>query len=495
MNSSNKEPQAPIHKADFLKEDRLFINGEFVPSTSGRKFDVTNPTTEEVVASVYEADAQDVDIAVQAAKTAFPAWAALSAETRSNYLIKLAEEVEQHVEQLTRLEAITMGMTHASSQIILGLVASYLKYYANKAIDLAGETSLNTPEYLNLSIRQPYGVCAGIIPWNAPLLMLVNKVGPALASGNTIVLKSSEKSPLSSIAFATFCQKVGLPKGVINIITGFGRPCGEALGKHMDIRKISFTGSVATGRAIQKASAVSNLKDVSLELGGKSPLLIFDDASLQKAVPAAAFSMLYNSGQVCMASTRIYVQEGIATKFVEALKQAMSQMGAPGDPTLPETRRGPQVDKLQHDRVLSYLDYAKEEGHQIVLGGNRAGNKGYFVDATIIRDVPENDKLVKEEIFGPVLVINTFTDEAEVLKRANDTEYGLYSSVFTNDLTRAVRVAKALEAGAVGVNCTSPYMPIDLPIGGWKQSGTGGREFGKQCLDSWTQLKSVFISL
>ncbi|KAF4458118.1 Aldehyde dehydrogenase [Fusarium albosuccineum] len=298
MNPHIMELQAPIYKADFLKEDRLFINGEFVSSNFGRKFDVTNPTTEEVIASVYEADSQDVDIAVQAAKVAFPAWAALSAETRCNYLIKLAEEVEQHVEQLTRLEAITMGMTHASSQIILGLVASYLKYYANKAMDLAGETSLNTPKYLNISIRQPYSVCAGIIPWNAPLLMLVNKVGPALASGNTIVLKSSEKSPLSFIAFAAFCQKVNLPKGVINIITGFGRTCGEALAKHMDIRKISFTGSVATERAIQKASAESNLKDVSLELGGKSPLLIFDDASLEKAVPAAAFSILYNSGHI-----------------------------------------------------------------------------------------------------------------------------------------------------------------------------------------------------
>lgn len=379
--------------------------------------------------------------------------------------------------------------------VVLGMVTRYLRYFASHAIDVIGETSLNTPGYLNLSIRQPYGVCGGIIPWNAPLFMVATKIGPALAAGNTMVLKSSEKAPLSSIAIALLCQKVGLPKGVLNILSGFGRPCGEAIAKHMDIRRISFTGSVATGRAVQKASAESNLKDVSLELGGKSPLLVFDDAPLEKAVRSAAFSILYNSGQVCMASTRIYVQEGIAPKFIEALKQAMTQLGVPGDPTLPDTKRGPQVDKLQFNHVLSYLDHAKSQGFDIALGGNKAADKGYFVDATIVRDVPENDKLVREEIFGPVLVVNTFSEEEEVLKRANDTEFGLYSSVFTSDVSRAVRVAKALEAGAVGVNCTSPFMVVDLPMGGWKQSGAGGREFSKTCLDSWTQLKSVFISL
>ncbi|CAG8894263.1 unnamed protein product [Penicillium egyptiacum] len=480
---------------DSLKENRLFINGEFVPSFSGKKFDIINPTTEEVIASVHEADVGDVDRAVEAAKAAFPAWSALSAQARCDYLSKLADEIEKNEELFIHLEAVTMGMPPSGMKFVLATSKQYLKYFGSHAMDITGETSLNTPGYLNMSIRQPYGVCGGIIPWNAPLLMLITKIGPALAAGNTMVLKSSEKSPFASIVFASLCQRVGLPKGVLNILSGFGQPCGEAIAKHMDIRRISFTGSVATGRAIQKASSESNLKDVSLELGGKSPLLVFDDAPLEKAVMSATFSILYNSGQVCMASTRIYVQESIAPKFIEALKQAMAQMGVPGDPTLADTKRGPQVDKLQFSRVLSYLDHAKEQGFEIALGGNKARDKGYFVDATIVRNVPEDDKLIKEEIFGPVLVVNTFTGEEEVLTRANDTEFGLYSSVFTSDISRALRVAKALEAGAVGVNCTSPFMVVDLPMGGWKQSGAGGREFSKACLDTWTQLKSVFISL
>ncbi|KAH7233893.1 aldehyde dehydrogenase [Fusarium redolens] len=478
-----------------LNENRLFINGEFVPSVSGKTFDLTNPTTEEKIGSVYEAGAEDVDLAVEAAKAAFPAWSALSAEERCDYLIKLADEIEKNEDLFMHLEAIAMGMPQSGTKFVIQLAKRYLRYFGTHAIDITGETSLNTTGYINLSIRQPYGVCGGIIPWNAPLFMIVTKLGPALAAGNTMVVKSSEKSPFASIVVGLLCQNIGLPKGVLNILNGFGRPCGEAIAKHMDIRRISFTGSVATGRAIHKASAESNLKDVSLELGGKSPLLVFDDAPLEKTVMAAAFSILYNSGQVCMASTRIYVQEGIAPKFIEALKGAMLELGVPGDPLLASTKRGPQVDKLQFDRVLSFLDHAKEKGYDIALGGNKALDKGYFVDATIVRDVPENDKLIREEIFGPVLVINTFTDEDEVLKRANDTEFGLYSSVFTSDISRALRVVKSLEAGAVGVNCTSPFMAIDMPMGGWKQSGAGGREFSKACLETWTQLKSVFISL
>ncbi|KAH6953488.1 hypothetical protein HG530_013140 [Fusarium avenaceum] len=481
--------------AQALKENRLFINGEFVPSVSGKTFDLTNPTTEEKIASVYEAGAEDVDLAVKAAKAAFPAWSALSAEERCDYLIELANEIEKNEELFMHLEAVAMGMPQSGTKFVVQLAKRYLRYFGTHAIDITGETSLNTTGYINLSIRQPYGVCGGIIPWNAPLFMIVTKLGPALAAGNTMVVKSSEKSPFASIVVGLLCQKIGLPKGVLNILNGFGQPCGEAIAKHMDIRRISFTGSVATGRAIHKASAESNLKDVSLELGGKSPLLVFDDAPLKKTVMAAAFSILYNSGQVCMASTRIYVQDGIAPKFIEALKGALTELGVPGDPLLASTKRGPQVDKLQFDRVLSFLDHAKEKGYDIALGGNKALDKGYFVDATIVRDVPENDKLIREEIFGPVLVINTFTDEDEVLKRANDTEFGLYSSVFTSDLSRALRVVKSLEAGAVGVNCTSPFMAIDMPMGGWKQSGAGGREFSKACLETWTQLKSVFISL
>lgn len=324
--------------------------------------------------------------------------------------------------------------------------------------------------------------------------MLINKVGPALATGNTLVLKSSEKSPLSSLLIGRLAQEIGLPKGVLNILSGYGRPCGEAIAKHMDIRKVSFTGSVIAGRAVKKAAAESNLKNVTLELGGKSPLVIFEDADLAKAVPSAAFSILANSGQACIASSRVYVHANIADKFMEAMKTAMVQMGVSGDSTVAGTRRGPQADKIQFDRVMSYLAYAKEQKLDMPIGGGREGTTGYFIEPTIIANAPEDSKVMKEEIFGPVVCINTFTDEEEVLKRANDTEYGLYASVFTKDISRALRVAKMLEAGSVGVNCTSPTMAIDMPFGGFKQSGDG-RELSRYSTDYWTELKSVFISL
>lgn len=347
---------------------------------------------------------------------------------------------------------------------------------------------------VNVSFRQPYGVCGAIIPWNAPLFLLIAKVGPALATGNTLVLKTSEKAPLSCLVIARLCKEIGLPKGVLNILSGFGRPCGEAIAKHMEIRKVSFTGSVTAGRAVKKAAADSNLKVVTLELGGKSPLIIFDDADLAKAVPAAAFSILSNSGQACIASSRVYVHSKIADSFREAMASTMAKIGQPGDATVAGSSRGPQVDKIQFDRVMSYITYAKEKGLEITLGGNRVGSTGYFIEPTIIANAPEDSKVVKEEIFGPVVVINTFTDEDEVLKRANDTEYGLYASVFTKDISRALRFAKALEAGQVAVNCTSPTVALDMPFGGYKQSGEG-RELSKHCVDEWTQLKSVYISL
>jgi aldehyde dehydrogenase (NAD+) len=347
---------------------------------------------------------------------------------------------------------------------------------------------------MNITLRQPFGVCGAIIPWNVPLLMLINKVGPALVTGNCLVLKSSEKSPLSSLVIGRLCQEIGLPKGVLNILSGFGRPCGEAIAKHMDIRKVSFTGSVIAGRAIKKAAAESNLKNVTLELGGKSPLVIFDDADLAKAVPSAAFSILANSGQACIASSRVYVHANIADKFMDAMKTAMVEMGKSGDALTAGTKRGPQADKIQFDRVMGYLNYAKEQGYEMPIGGNREGSTGYFIEPTIIANAPEDSKVMREEIFGPVVCINTFTDEEEVLKRANDTEYGLYASVFTKDISRALRVAKQLEAGSVGVNCTSPTMAIDMPFGGYKQSGDG-RELSRYSTDYWTELKSVFIAL
>ena len=368
-----------------------------------------------------------------------------------------------------------------------------LRYSASLAMDVTGESSLNSPEFVNISLRQPFGVGAAIVPWNGPTFMLANKIGPGLVAGNTMVVKSSEKSPLSALVIARIANEIGLPKGVLNVLSGFGFPCGDAISRHIDIRVISFTGSVGTGKAIKKASAESNLKKVVLELGGKNPLIVFNDADLTHAVPAAAASVVANSGQGCILTSRIYVQQDIAEKFIEGVKNAMIKIGGNVDDPTEKTTRGPQADKIQFDRIMNYFQYAKEQGLELRLGGGRARSKGYFVEPTIYTNVPEDARIMKEEIFGPVVCINTFVDEGDVIEKANDTEYGLYASIFTRDISRALRVAKQLEAGSVGINATATTK-LDMPMGGWKQSGDG-REFSKHAWEEWTEQKSVFIKL
>ncbi|UPK93189.1 hypothetical protein LCI18_004124 [Fusarium solani-melongenae] len=457
-------------------ENRLFINGEFVPSKSGRTFEVVNPATEKVAANVFEADIADVDAAVAAAKAAFPAWSELPASERGAYLFKLADALEKHLPELAYLDAISMGKP-VDNDFVNSMASTQLRYFAGQAYESQGDTSLHTPGFVNLTFRQPYGVCGAITPWNAPVTMVTQKAGPALITGNTLVVK-----------------EIGLPKGVLNILTGFGRPCGEAIARHMDIRKLSFTGSTAAGKAVKKAAAETNLKNVTLELGGKSPLIVFDDADLEKAAGASAFSILANSGQACVASSRVFVQSTVADRFVEALKTSMARIGSSGDPLAVGTLRGPQADRLQFSRVMGFLDEAKQLGLEIVTGGDRVGETGYFVQPTVIKGVPEDARVFKEEVFGPVLCLNTFTDEEAVLKSANDTEFGLYASVFTKDISRALRIAKRFEAGNVGVNCASPMLSFDMPFGGWKQSGEG-KENSKYVLDYWTELKTVYVAV
>ncbi|OQV06984.1 Alcohol dehydrogenase GroES-like domain-containing protein [Cladophialophora immunda] len=474
-------------------EDRLFINGEYVPSKAGKNFDVINPATEKIAASVYEADVDDVDLAVQAAKSAFPAWTEAGALVRSGLLLKLADLMEKNADELDYLDAICMGKP-IGDFCGAGFAAYLLRYFAGRSMDVLGTSSLNSPGFVNMAWRQPYGVCAAIIPWNITLITMINKIGPALLAGNTLVLKSSEKCPLSVIALGRLCQEAGIPNGVLNILSGFGQPCGEALAKHMEIRKLSFTGSQTAGRAIKRAAANSNLKKVTLELGGKSPLLIFPDADLSKAIPAAAYSILMLSGQACVASSRIYVHESLADEFVKGMKKEMTKLGQSGDTLDKSTFRGPQADKLQYDRIMGFLTTAREDGLNITLGGGPENKPGLYIQPTIITNAPEQHPVMRDEIFGPVVVINTFKDEDAVMKLANDSEYGLYASVFTKDIQRALRIAKLFEAGIVGVNCTSPSMAFDMPFGGWKASGDG-REYSCFSTDAWTELKSVLIAL
>ncbi|KAH0028800.1 aldehyde dehydrogenase, partial [Aureobasidium melanogenum] len=479
-------------------ETRLFINNEFVESISGKKFDVFNPYSEEKVASVYEALPEDVDRAVETAEAALPAWEEMGAFARADYYYKLADLLEAAGPELAELEAKETGKI-ASQYQEHNFAAKVLRLFAGLALDMNGATSLAKPGHVNMVIRQPYGVCGAIVPWNVPIMAAIFKMGPALIGGNTLVLKSSEKSPLTALVLARLVKEAGFPPGVFNVLSGYGNPAGAAMASHMKIRKIGFTGSARTGRLIKEAAAKSNLKRVSLELGGKSPLIIFEDADLEAAIPAAALSIVFMAGQVCIASSRLYVHSSIADVFQEKLIQALKAMSANtpegSDPLSPEARHAPQVDKAQFENVMKYIELAKESGGEIVLGGKRQTEKGYFIEPTIIRNPDHNSRVSKEEIFGPVLCFNTFDDEDEVMKRANDTEYGLFASLYTKDISRAMRMAKRFESGMVGVNTTSPMTSaLDMPFSGWKASGDG-IDLSKASLDIWTQMKTIFIKI
>ncbi|KAH6846736.1 aldehyde dehydrogenase [Alternaria alternata] len=472
-------------------ETRLFINGEFVESSNGKTFDIINPATLKPVAKVHEASEQDTDNAVAAAKAAFPAWSELTPEKRGSYFKKLASLIRENNDELAALEASSMGRPVGEFIDAYASAAKWDRYAEAGYSVQAGTTSIQTPGFVNMTFRQPYGVVAGIIPWNVPLLFLANKLAPALIVGNTVVLKSSEKAPLTSAKIATLVQQAGFPPGVINIITGFGNVSGSILSHHMDVRALSFTGSSRTGRLIQAAAAKSNLKQVFLELGGKSPAVIFEDADLEKAVKETAHSIQWNSGQVCMANSRIYVQDTVADKYIDLFKQNFEKEIKMGDTLEKGVNHGPQADEAQHKTVLAYLESGKQSGGELITGGGApSGREGYYIEPTIFKNTPEDAKIMKEEIFGPVVNINVFKSEDEVLTKANATEYGLYASVYTKDIDRAMRFAKGLEAGTVGVNCTSPVTGVDMPFGGYKSSGSGREGDPLYSLDNFLETKS-----
>ncbi|KAF5664670.1 aldehyde dehydrogenase [Fusarium denticulatum] len=471
----------------------MLIDGQLVGASDGNTFPLFNPATGDKVADVPEATKDDVNNAVAAAQRAFPAWSALDPAKRGGYMKKLAGLIRQHNDELALLEAKSMGRPLPEFFEGYAAAGSY-EYYAEAWPHIQGQASLNTPGYVTMTLRQPFGVVGAIIPWNAALLFFAGKTAPALITGNTVVLKSSEKAPLGAAKFAELIHKAGFPPGVFNVISGHGNPSGAALSSHMDVRAISFTGSGRTGRAIQEAAAKSNLKKVILELGGKSPVIIFDDADIEQAAKDTMHSIQWNSGQVCMANSRVYVQDTIAEKFIEASKKVLAA-AKPGDPTQKGVDHGPQADKTQYETVLSYIDEGKKSG-KLVQGGKGSYDKtgGFFIEPTIFLDTDENAKIMKEEIFGPVVNINVIQTEEDAIQKANDTEYGLYAAVYTKNIDRAMRVTQQLNSGYVGINCTSPTTARDLPFGGYKSSGQG-REGYLYSMDNFLEVKSVMMKV
>lgn len=474
-------------------ETRLFINGKFKEASDGKTFDIYNPATTKLVAKVHEASEDDTNAAVAAAKAAFPSWSNLPVEKRSACLKKLASLIRENNAELAALEAASMGKPVGT--YFDGMAgAGRWDYFAEAGYLVQGTTSVQTPGFINMTLRQPYGVVAAIIPWNVPMLFLSNKLAPALIVGNTVVLKSSEKAPLTSCKFATLVEKAGFPPGVINVITGFGNVSGSVLSHHMDVRALSFTGSGRTGRLIQAAAAQTNLKAVMLELGGKSPAIVFEDADIQDAAKQTAHSAQSNSGQVCMANSRVYVQDTVADKFLEAFKKSFSHITM-GNPLDPNVNHGPQADAIQQKTVLRYLEMGKKSGDLVMGGFVPPTQEGYYIQPTIFTNTPEDAAIMKEEVFGPVVNINVFKTEDEVLAKANDTEYGLYSAVFTKNIDRALRFAKGLEAGYVGINCTSPTTGRDMPFGGYKSSGIGREGEPTYTLNNFLETKAVVIKI
>lgn len=476
----------------------LFINNQFVPASDGKTFAVVNPSDGKEIAQVAEASAKDIDIAVKAARKAFNESWGLSVPgfKRGQLLIKLAELIEANADELAAIESLDNGKAFSIAKAFdITEVAANLRYYGGWADKNMGQTIEVDPGKFHYLRHEPIGVCGQIIPWNFPALMFSWKIGPALATGNTVVLKTAEQTPLSALRMCQLIVEAGFPPGVVNVVSGFGAVAGAAISQHMDIDKVAFTGSTLVGRTIMKAAASTNLKKVTLELGGKSPNIIFADADLDQAVGWAAFGIMFNHGQCCCAGSRVYVEESIYEKFMEKMEAKVKAIKV-GDPFQQETFQGPQVSQLQYDRIMEYIESGKKEGAKVLTGGGKdtaANEKGYFIQPTIFTDVNPNSKIGREEIFGPVVVVHKFKDQGDLIKQANDTVYGLAAAVFSRDVTRAIDTAHRLNAGTVWVNCYNQLNP-QVPFGGYKQSGIG-RELGQAALANYTNQKSVHINL
>ena len=474
---------------------KLLINNRWVSSESGKTFATVNPSTGEEICQVAEADAADVDKAVQAARRAFDQgpWKKMRASERGRLLHRLADLIEQNADQLARLETLDNGkpLSIAKAVDVTKTIACY-RYFAGWADKVQGKTIPIDGDFFCYTRHEPIGVIGQIIPWNYPLLMQAWKLAPALATGNTIVMKPAEQTPLSALRLGELILEAGFPEGVVNLLPGFGPTAGAAIARHMDVDKVAFTGSTEVGRLIMEAAAKSNLKRISLELGGKSPNIIFADSDIDDAVEGAHLGLFVNQGQSCCAGSRVFVEQTIYDEFVEK-SIARARKRRVGDPLDPLTDQGPQVSESQFDRIMGYIESGKREGATLACGGERVGDRGYFIQPTVFSDVQDEMKIAREEIFGPVMSIIAFKDMDEVISRANRTTYGLAAGVWTRDIKKAHAVANSVRAGTVWVNC---YHVLDTraPFGGFKQSGMG-RELGEYGLQQYTEVKTVTLKL
>jgi aldehyde dehydrogenase (NAD+) len=469
-------------------QTKLFINGKFEDAASGKTFATINPATGEEICQVAEADKADIDRAVIAARAAFKSWKYTEGYARRDLILKLAAKMEENLDELAAIEALDNGKPFVEAQGDIGFSVKVLRYYAGWADKIYGKVCPVEGNHFTFTKHQPIGVCGQIIPWNYPIMMAVWKIGPALCTGNCVILKPAEQTPLSALRLAELINEAGFPPGVVNIVPGFGATAGSALAAHMDVDKIAFTGSTVVGRKIQVMAAESNLKRVSLELGGKSPMVILDDADIDNAVNSALVGVFLNQGQVCTASSRIFVQESVYDQFVAKIKAA-TEGRKQGSCFEDGVLQGPLISERQTATVMGYIEKGKKEGATLILGGTRLEKPGYFVVPTIFGDVKDDMTIAREEIFGPVMSILKFKTVDEAIERANATVYGLAAAVHTRDMGNAFKVLNELNAGTVWVNTWDTCDP-SCPFGGFKQSGSG-RELGEYSLENYTEVKTV----
>ena len=486
--------ESGTYTAPAIRQTGILIGDEWRPAVSGKTFSTINPATEEVICEVAEGDAEDVDLAVHAARSAFESgpWSKMDARDRGRLLLKLADLMEENLDELAALETLDNGKPISDARAAdLPLAIDCLRYYAGWADKVHGDTIPIRGDYFCYTRREPVGVCGQIIPWNFPILMVAWKWGPALATGNTIVMKPAEQTPLTCLRLGELALEAGFPPGVINIVPGFGPTAGAALVNHRLVDKIAFTGSTETGQLIMREAAAT-MKRITLELGGKSPNIVFADADLEAAIAGAEFGLFFNQGQCCCAGSRLFVEDAIHEEFVERVV-ARARQRVLGNPFDGETTQGPQVDKTQFEKIMGYIESGQQEGAQCVVGGHRRGNRGFYVEPTVFTNVSDSMKIAQEEIFGPVMSILKFSDVEEVIKRGNETTFGLAAAVWTSDVKKAHRVAHSLRAGTVWVNCYDVF-DAAAPFGGFKQSGLG-RELGEAALANYTEHKTVTMNL